>query len=220
MNNKNAIKFFENMSKRKDNNPQSVKLAHNTDCTDLDANFILQFADKNSNILDIGTGSGLIVNKLYDKVNNIVCVEPFANFTQFIVKSPNIEIINKDIFKFNTDKKFDLITAFGFINYFNEEESIEIYQKLLNYLKPNGKIIIKNQFGVEEDVIVAGYSQEQQTDYFARYGYIEKEKLILKDLGYTDIKSYDIYPPEANRWDNTHFYAIVAGVDNENKNIK
>lgn len=210
MNNKNAMNFFENMAKSKDDNPQSVKLAHNTDYTDLDVAFILKFTDKNSNILDIGTGPGLIVNKIFDKVNNIVCVEPFANFTQFIVKSPNIEIINESIFAFDTDKKFDIVTAFGFMQYFNEEESIEIYKKLLKYLKPTGKLIIKNQFGIKEDVIVAGYSEEQKANYFARYGFIEKEKNILEKIGYKNISISDIYPPEANRWDNTHFYAIVA----------
>ena len=30
------------------------------------------------------------------------------------------------------------------------------------------------------------------------------------DIGYKNIEIVDIYPPEANRWDNTHFYSIVA----------
>lgn len=48
------------------------------------------------------------------------------------------------------------------------------------------------------------------TTIFASYRHIDKETLLLENIGYKNIKVVDIYPPEANRWDNTHFYAIVA----------
>ena len=31
-----------------------------------------------------------------------------------------------------------------------------------------------------------------------------------KEIGFKNIEKFDIYPPEANRWNNTHFYAIIA----------
>ncbi len=39
---------------------------------------------------------------------------------------------------------------------------------------------------------------------------IEKEIELLKNIGFKNIETFDIYPPEANRWNNTHFYAIVG----------
>lgn len=210
MNNKNALKFFENMSIKAKDNPNCVKLAHNTDFTDIDADLILGYANYDTSILDIGTGTGLIVNKIYDKVKSINCLEPFKEFTQYIVKSPNISIINDSIFEFKTNKQFDLITIFGSMHYFNREEAEKIYNIVYPLLNKGGKLIIKNQFGVDEDVIVSGYSEEQKTNYFASYRHINKEVALLESLGYKNTEVIDIYPPEANRWDNTHFYAIVA----------
>jgi len=209
MSNKKALEFFYNMSQN-NNSPQSVKLAYNNDYTQIDADFILKFADSKSELLDLGTGTGLTINKIYDKVSLICVVEPYVNFTNFIIKSPNIEINNIKLLDYNSSKQFDLITLFGIMHYFDEEEAIEIYRKYCSNLKPNGKIIVKNQFGIKEDVIVDGYSEEQKNYYYSSYRHIEKEPKILKSTGYTNIEIFDIYPPEYNRWNNTHFYAIVA----------
>ncbi len=210
MNNKNALDFFEKMTSKAKDNPNCVKMAKNTDFTHIDAEFILKYADKNSEILDLGSGTGLTVNKIYDKVKLIDCVEPFKEFSDHIVKSDNVSVINQSVLDFDTDKKYDLVGVFGLIQYFNREESANIYKKCLKWMKPNSKIIIKNQFGVKEDVLVAGYSEEQKTEYFSEYRHLDKEVNLLENLGFKNVKTFDIYPPEANRWDNTHFYAIVA----------
>ena len=210
MKNSDALTFFEKMTDKAKNNPNCVKMANNTDFTGLDAQFILKYALKNSEILDLGSGTGLIVNKIYDKIASIDCVEPFKEFSNHIVKSDNVNIINKSVLDFETDKKYDIVNVFGLIQYFNKEESMDIYKKCLNWLKPNGKMIVKNQFGVSEDVLIAGYSEEQKTDYFAQYRHLDKEVKLLKDIGFKNIHTFDIYPPEANRWQNTHFYAIVV----------
>ncbi len=159
MNNKNALDFFEKMTSKAKDNPNCVKMAKNTDFTHIDAEFILKYADKNSEILDLGSGTGLTVNKIYDKVKLIDCVEPFKEFSDHIVKSDNVSVINQSVLDFDTDKKYDLVGVFGLIQYFNREESANIYKKCLKWMKPNSKIIIKNQFGVKEDVLVAGYSE-------------------------------------------------------------
>ncbi len=210
MNNGNALQFFEKMTAKAKDNPNCVKMANNTDYTHTDAKFILKYANKNTEVLDLGSGTGLIVNKIYDKVKSIDCVEPFKEFSDHIIESENVCIINSGVIEFNTHKKYHLICLFGLIQYFNEKESIKIYKKCLNWMKPSSKIIIKNQFGINEDVTVSGYSEEQKTDYFAQYRHINKEVSILKDVGFKNTNVVDIYPPEANRWNNTHFYAIVG----------
>ena len=96
------------------------------------------------------------------------------------------------------------------MHYVERSEAIKIYKKCYNFLKEHGKIIIKNQFGVNDDVLVAGYSEEQKTDYYAQYRHIDKEINLLKEIGFKNVEKIDIYPPEANRWNNTHFWAIVG----------
>ena len=163
-----------------------------------------------SEILYLGAGTGLIVNKIYKHVRKIVAVEAFEAFTKFIVQSPKIEIVNQHLLRYEPKQHFDLITAFGLMHYFDENEAIKIYKKYFEYIKPQCLMIIKNQFGIQDDVVVSGYSEEQKSNYYAQYRHIDKEVQILKNIGFKNIEIVDIYPPECNRWDNTHFYAIVA----------
>lgn len=206
--NEKALDFFKALSKGANQN--SVKLANNTDFSDIDAKFILKYANEKSHILDLGSGSGLIVNKIYPYIDKIVCVDKFKEFTKFIAKEQKITIYNEDLFDFDTKEKFDIISAFGIMHYVNEEEVQVLYKKYQQFLKPQGIFIIKNQFGINETINISGYSQEQKRDYYSQYRWIEREKEILISLGHRIVEVCDIYPPEANRWDNTHFYAIVA----------
>ena len=208
--NEKALEFFEDMANNPNSTQTSLKMAKNGDFTDLDAKFILKYADKNSSLLDLGSGTGLIINKIYDKVGKIIAVEPLKKFTNYIVRSNNIKIINETFDKFDTDETFDAITLFGVMHYFNQQEARFVYTKFLKNLKMGGHLIIKNQFGVKETVTISGFSQELKKDYFAQYRFVEDEEKLLKECGYKYIERSDIYPPECNRWDNTHFYAIVA----------
>ena len=210
MNNQQAMSFFKGLTHKAQNNPNVVKLAHNTDYTNLDAQFILKYSRSDSKILDIASGTGLIINKIYDKVGYIECIEPYPDFSKFIVKSDNVKVVNKNIFQYTTNQHFDLITLFGFMHYVNEEEARQIYKKCYDFLTPDGTIIVKNQFGITQDVNISGYSQENKADYYAQYRFIGKEKSILTELGFGDVEHFDIYPPKANRFDNTKFFAVVG----------
>jgi cyclopropane fatty-acyl-phospholipid synthase-like methyltransferase len=209
MENRQAIEYWKSMS---ESNPteKTIKVNPQNDYTQIDADFILKFADKNSRILDLASGTGLTINKYYRKVAHIDAVELFSGFSKFIVKTPKITLYQSDIIDFEPDNEYDIITMFGIMHYFNEQESKKIYSKYRKNLKLNGKLIIKQQFGVKEDVNASGFSEELQRDYYSQYRHIGKEVKMLETTGYRNMEVADIYPPECNRWDNTHFYAIVA----------
>jgi len=207
---KEALDYFSKMSKRQDITPTSVKNIAANDFTDYDAEFILSYCNSKTKILDLASGSGLTLNKIYQKVAKITAVEPFESFTKFIVRSPNVEIYNETLSDFEPKEKYDILSFFGIMQFFTEDEALKIYKKYNSALKSDGKIIIKNQFGVNEDVIVSGYSEELKTEYFSHYRHLDKEISLLIKAGYSNVKIFDIYPPECNRWKNTHFYAIVA----------
>jgi predicted TPR repeat methyltransferase len=207
--NQKAVEYWSKMAT---NNPTetTIKVNKVNDFTHIDADFILRYSNISSRILDLASGTGLTINKIHSSVAHITAIEVFEEFSKFISKTEKINVVNKNILSFDTVEKFDLVTMFGIVSYFNEEEIINVYSKYINFLSPNGKIIIKNQFGVKEDVLVDGFSNELKTYYFSHYRHLEKEIKILNNLGLINIEVIDIYPPECNRWENTHFYAIVA----------
>jgi len=206
MSNKDSIEFYKNVaSKIKD--PKDVKLFPKNDNTKYDIELIKKYSAKS--LIDFGSGTGLIINNLVDNFDLIVAVELFEKFSQYIIKHKKIKIINENVLNFQTDDKFALSTMFGTAHYFNEEESFKIYNKVFNLLEKEGIFILKNQFGVHKTKTIT-YSKELGSNYYAQYRELNFEIKRLKNIGFKIEQIVDIYPPEANRWKDTHFYAIVC----------
>lgn len=206
--NKQSIDFYKKIAKTI-NSAIDVKLLPNNDNTKYDIEFIRKYISKNNDLLDLGSGTGLIINELINDLNEIVAVEFFKEFSSYI-KHEDIEVINTDIISFRKNKKFDIITMFGTAHHFNEDESLSIYKNIFLMLKSNGKFILKNQFGINETKTVTS-SDEIGDNYYAQYRFIDFEIKRLNSLGFKDITVHDIYPEKENRWKDTHFYALVCG---------
>ena len=209
MDNQKALQYWTQKS-RSNVTPLTAKVRSTNDFSQMDADFICQYVGPDCDLLDLATGTGITLNKYSDRVKSVVAVERYAEFTQFIEKRPNVEVVVSDITDFETTRKFDVINFFGIIQYFNRGEAAGLYRKYKAFLKPNGKILIKNQFGVKEDVLVDGFSEELQCNYYSEYRTLDTETAILKQAGFSRFEIVDIYPPEFNRWQNTHFYALIV----------
>jgi len=209
MNNAESLTYWRNKAI---SNPtiKTSKVSDINDFSEYDKDFILEYTDNNSTILDLAAGTGITLNKYYEKVKHITAVEKFKEFSDFIVKAENVNVINADIKDFVPDSLYNLILMFGVTHYFNRSESANLYKKYKKYLKQNGNLIIKHQFGIKEDVVVEGWSSELKCNYFSEYRQIDSEAELLKEIGFNSVLIRDIYPKECNRWENTHFYAIIA----------
>lgn len=210
MGNKNIIKYYDKLAQ----NITDAKMTRNKakDFSKYDIQLLKSFADKNKTLLDLGSGTGLLINHLTEDFKSITAIEKYSGFSKFIKKTPQINIINDDLLdlSLNTSKKFDIISLFGVMNYFDFQEASFLYKKSINFLKEDGILVVKNQMGINEDIIINGFSEELQTNYYSEYRHIDKEISLIKNIGLTNIKVIDIYPPEYNRWDNTHFYALIC----------
>lgn len=208
--NEKVLEFFAGLAQRENVSRTAVKFSDKNDFTSYDAEFILGFVSADSQLLDMGAGTGLIVNKLYDKVRYIEAVEPFDAYSRFIVRADNVHIVNATHETYTIRKQFDFLLCFGFCQYLNAREAGDFYKKFYHALKDGGKILVKNQFGVSEDVTVDSFSEEIKTVYFSEYRTLEHEQKLLSEAGFKHFEVIDIYPSECSRWDNTHYYAVVA----------
>lgn len=111
----------------------------------------IQFIDEaikdSETVLDLGCGSGLIVNFLASKYPNkkFVAVD-FADgilFAQDFAKKNNINnitFIREDILKFKSQKQFDVVICQGVLHHIVDDESA--YIVLRDNLKMGGKLLL------------------------------------------------------------------------------
>lgn len=207
--NKDALNFFKNLSVEQPSKA-ATKLNAANDMSHIDAEFLDRFLREHDKLLDLASGGGLMLDKLSTNLDLITAVEPFEEFSRHIAARPNLEVVNQTLQTFTPQRLYDVISMFGIMNFFSSEEAGGIYKKYHNYLLPGGMIVIKNQFGVSDDVTVDGYSREIGKNYYSQYRSLKHEKEILSKAGFEKIEHYDIYPPECNHWSNTHYYALTA----------
>ena len=203
--NKQSIEFYKSLAI---NVTDAKILKFSNDNTHYDVDFIRSFSKGNQSLLDLGSGTGLIINKLTNDFKDITAVELFEEFSDYI-NGDNIQIHNKNLINFCIEKKFEIATMFGTAHYFNEQESLKIYKNIFSMLSDNSVFILKNQFGVKETKTVIG-SEALGKEYFAQYRFIDYEIKRLKSVGFKNIVTHDIYPARENKWSDTHFYALVC----------
>lgn len=200
--------YYENLASKIHSPTQTRNKA--PDFSSFDINFVRPFAGAWKHLLDLGSGTGLLINPLVNEFGRITAVEKYPQFSRFISPVPHLELIEADLNEFETSGKFDLITIFGVMNFFNRTEALRIYKKAMRWLKSDGVLILKHQMGIQEDILVDGYSEELGTHYYSEYRWVRHEMDLLAEAGFCVEEPIDIYPPEFNRWTNTHFYALVC----------
>jgi SAM-dependent methyltransferase len=200
--------YWENLSK-KIQNPSETKNKR-PDTSDLEVDFISNYLKPSDELLDVGSGTGLITNKLIDKVSHITAVEKFEGFTKYIVNHPNMLVINADILGFKIRKQFDLVLFLGVAQCFKKIDAVEMYRSLFEMTKPGGVLIVRMHCGLEKDKIINGFSEELQTNYFAEYRYVNDEIETLKMVGYDTVEKHDILPDSLNVWPDTRHFIFVC----------
>lgn len=180
------------------------------DTSDLEIEFLKKYVKQTDDVIDLGSGSGLIINKLLPLVHTITAVEKFEGFSKFIVDNPAMTVINADLMGFKIRKQFDVVLFFGTAQSFYREDVTEIYSNCYSMLKSGGFFINRVHCGLQEDIVVDGFSEELQTNYFAQYRQVDKEMALLKSVGFQEIVKFDIFPESLNVWKNSRHFIFVC----------
>ncbi|WP_312700530.1 class I SAM-dependent methyltransferase [Sedimentibacter sp.] len=101
----------------------------------------------NSNVLDIGFGTGILTTQLYNEGYKITGIDFSSNMIDIAKnKMPDAMLINWDFSKGLpneiTGKKYDYIISTYAIHHLYDEEKVKFIKSLVNLLNVNGKILI------------------------------------------------------------------------------
>ena len=105
-------------------------------------------------LLDIASGPARDLFEVYqdlkyDEHLSTTCVEMDANAIEYASSltapfSDQITFINKNIFRFSTTEKFDLVWSAGLFDYFEDKAFIRLLKGFGNWVNPGGEIVIGN----------------------------------------------------------------------------
>lgn len=105
-------------------------------------------------LLNIASGPGRDLLELYkEKVNGYhletTCVEMDKHAIEYaenlvVDYAGKIKFINKNIFKYDTEEKFDVIWSAGLFDYFDDKAFVFILKKMKTWIAEKGEIIIGN----------------------------------------------------------------------------
>lgn len=107
--------------------------------------------DKNSKVLDIGTGSGNLEYSFYDKVGKIVGIDHYKKAVDFVkqtilqkgIKNVKVHLMRaQEIKKIGLEEKFDYVVISDVIEHLNKPDGAELLTKIKPLLAPRGKLII------------------------------------------------------------------------------
>ena len=161
---------------------------------------IVDFIPKDTKkIIDLGTGTGLQLVKLYEKYPSIETIaidvsDKMLNKLKEKNISNNIKIVNESFFDYDFGNNIDAVISTQALHHFEPKDKIKLYKKVYNCLKVNGIFIIEDYFAnTDEDErkgfedyknLVKGKDKHYDTPLT-----IEHEIEILKQSGFENINT-------------------------------
>jgi cyclopropane fatty-acyl-phospholipid synthase-like methyltransferase len=173
-----------------------------------DTALVQKFLPPDARILDLGAGTCTLSQQFLSQSGEIVAVDKFAAFLDNAPAHPKLRKICADVASFSMNEQFDMILLFGVVNFLSPAEESQLYRSCAAMLADGGHFIVKNQCGVDDEVIVDSYSEELKAHYHARYPAVEEQQACLAE--HFEVELLDIYPADLNRWESTHFYAFIC----------
>lgn len=125
---------------------------HKNDRLIYDAEYVKRFATKESNVLDLGCGTGLMEDVIYDAVGQITAIDRFPEFLKQTNSYQNVEYLCFEVEKYCDRRQYDLIIMWGLTMYLDDEAMQRTIANCKTMLRDQGVLLIKNQWGINDRV--------------------------------------------------------------------
>ncbi|NOR45868.1 MAG: methyltransferase domain-containing protein [Candidatus Delongbacteria bacterium] len=150
--------------------------------------------DKNKNILEIGSGSGMFLNLLKKEGYNVDGVEPSDSGVSYAKENYNLDLELAYFEDFEFKKKYDLIIMFHVLEHFNDP--VSVLEKIKKNLNKDGILFIKvprvDSWGAKIfRKYWSGYDLPRHRFHFSKNGLIG---LLNKYSFHTILFKSDLYP--------------------------
>ena len=152
-------------------------------------------------ILDVGSGSGRDAYYFQRHGYEVTALEPSKNLCREIRKVFSGEIVCSDIQSYQTTERYDGIWACASLIHLQEEEVLQFFEKIDQYLNDNGIIYISGKNGLSTGKVEDGRFFLEFTEQLVEKILTVNKQLKLEQLWYTK----DLNGRKGFRWLNVIF---------------
>lgn len=160
---------------------------------------IIDFLPENiDNIIDLGTGTGLQLIKLYEEYPNVhtTAIDISDGMLKKLEErhiSENITIVNKSFFDYDFDSNRDAVISTQALHHFEPKDKVILYKKVFDCLKNNGVFINEDYFAPNQESERQGFEDYYNLVRGEKKHYdtpltVEHEIEILKEVGFTEVE--------------------------------
>ena len=141
---------------------------------------LLDGADRQGNILDLGSGIGCWTEYFAQQFAGVVAIEAstplFEAMEQRCRALANVKMIHGDVMLFQPEGQYEVIFLGGMLMYLNEDDVICLLRKLVPFLQPGGIVLCRETTVRNVDITRDG-------DYQAVYRSVKNYRRIFSDCG-------------------------------------
>ena len=161
---------------------------------------IIEFLPKNvEKIIDLGTGTGLQLIKLYKEYPDVhtTAIDISTGMLKKLEErhiSENITIVNKSFFEYDFEEGTDAVISTQALHHFEPNDKLALYKKVYNCLKNGGLFINEDYFAVDNNAEKQGFEDyynlvRGEGKHYDTPLTIEHEIEILKEAGFSSIEN-------------------------------
>lgn len=147
-------------------------------------------------LLDVGSGSGRDACYFQKQGYQVTALEPSKNLCREIRKVFSGEIMCSDIQNYQPVERYDGIWACASLIHLQEEEVLQFFEKIDQYLDDNGIIYISGKNGISTGEVEDGRFFLEFTDRLVEKILTVNKQLKLEQLWYTE----DVSGRRGFRW--------------------